>query len=500
MSNDKHSASSKPTKFAGGGGNDVMTGTSGNDVMYGAQGTFKAADLNNFKMTEATTAKITFNGEGADFQNTIGMYKIAADGTIYDVQILFANASGAGSGGDLVAGKSSVDVQLGAGEQVGFFVVPNAYAKDGQAALLSDPAAQWKMIDRGSGLPGNIHWGATSLIHIGSDGQETVISSEFWIDMFHSARAGKDSWLTPDQSVHVAGTVNAKAGTVQLNFEDYWMGGDGSFTDAVLTMNIGKTNAANLATLDTQVAGVDDRDLMSGGDGNDKMYGVTGNDSMDGGAGNDTMHGGSGNDMMSGGDGNDVVRGGAGDDYVMADAGNDFMGGGKGFDTVDFSWSKSAVTVDLSSHKTTGLGNDAVHGFERVIGSAFADKLYGNGDADVLVGGTGNDMLRGRGGSDELTGGEGADTFVWEAKDVVSGKKHLGVDHVTDFGAGDILDLTAVFKNVKGNHASLVSLTDSADGMVLSAKINGSFVDVVVLDDVHTASLTDLIASGQLFV
>lgn len=487
-------------RTTGGGGRDIMTGGSGNDVMYGSRGVSKAVDMNNFTITEATTARFTFNGEGADFQNTIGMYRIAADGTIYDVQLLFANASGVGSGGDLVAGQSAVEVALNAGDQIGFFIVPNAFAKDGQAALLTDPNATWKMIDRGSGLPGNIHWGATSLIHVGADGTETVISSEFWIDMFHSARAGANSWLTPDQTVHVAGSVNAEAGTVQLNFEDYWRGGDNSFTDTILTMDLGTVNASSLATVDGPVPGADDGDLMSGGDGNDRMYGVTGNDTMDGGAGNDRMHGGSGDDMMSGGEGNDVVRGGAGNDYVLADAGNDEMYGGRGFDTVDFSWSLGSVSVDLNSGRATGFGSDRVHGFERVIGSAFDDDISGNSDANVLVGGDGDDMLRGMAGADELTGGNGDDTFVWDARDIVQGQNHLGVDHVTDFGAGDVLDLSALFRGVRGSHASQVALTDTADGLVLSARINGSFVDVVVLDDVHTASLTDLIASGQLLV
>lgn len=494
------SHSSSANRFVGGGGRDILTGSSGNDVMYGSRGVSKAVDMNNFKITEATTAKITFNGEGADFQNTIGMYKIAADGTIYDVKLLFANASGVGSGGDLIAGKSSVEVSLNAGDQVGFFVVPNAFAKDGQAALLADANASWKMIDRGSGLPGNIHWGATSLVHVGADGQETVISSEFWIDMFHSARAGTNSWLTPDQTVHVAGSVNAKAGTVQLNFEDYWKGGDGSFTDAILTMQIGKANAAGLPTVSGDVAGADDADLMSGGDGNDKMYGVTGNDTMDGGAGNDTMHGGSGNDMMSGGEGNDIVRGGAGNDYIMADAGNDKLYGGKGFDTVDYSWSLGSVKIDLNKGEASGFGNDSLHGFERVIGGNFNDVITGNNADNVLVGGAGNDVLRGMAGADELTGGDGKDTFVWEARDIVSGNTLLGVDHVTDFGAGDVLDLSAVFRGIRGDHSRLVTLTDTADGMVLSANIRGNVVDVAVLDDVHTASLNELISSGQLLI
>ena len=53
----------------------------------------------------SNVGSVTFEGETAGYQNAIGMYKIAADGTISDVKILFANGSVTGSGGDLKAGR-----------------------------------------------------------------------------------------------------------------------------------------------------------------------------------------------------------------------------------------------------------------------------------------------------------------------------------------------------------------------------------------------------------
>ena len=88
-------------------------------------------------------------------------------------------------------------------------------------------------------------------------------------------------------------------------------------------------------------------------------------------------------------------------------------------------------------------------------------------------------MLRGRGGADTLTGGEGDDTFVWYGKDVMDAKGNaLGVDHVTDFGKGDVLDLHFLFKDTKGGGADMVHVTDAKDGLHISAKIGGKFVDV----------------------
>ena len=68
--------------------------------------------------TSTVTPSVTFLGESAGFQNTFGMYKIADDGTIYDVQILFANSSATGNGGQLDAGTSSVNLDVSAGDEL----------------------------------------------------------------------------------------------------------------------------------------------------------------------------------------------------------------------------------------------------------------------------------------------------------------------------------------------------------------------------------------------
>ena len=47
-------------------------------------------------------AHVTFLDENAGYRNTLGYYKIADDGTISDVRIIFADASAQGSGGALI--------------------------------------------------------------------------------------------------------------------------------------------------------------------------------------------------------------------------------------------------------------------------------------------------------------------------------------------------------------------------------------------------------------
>jgi Ca2+-binding RTX toxin-like protein len=215
---------------------------------------------------------------------------------------------------------------------------------------------------------------------------------------------------------------------------------------------------------------------------------------MNGGAGDDKMSGGSGNDVMTGGDGNDLVMGNSGNDRFIADAGNDRIIGGSGFDTLDFSGWKSGVKVDLNANVAVGAGTDYVKGVEAVIGTAFDDLIGGNKGNNTLDGGAGNDVLRGRAGADTLTGGDGDDMFVWFGKDLG------GVDHVTDFSKGDVLDLHNIFNGVAGKHGDLVKVTDGKDGLHISAKYGDKFVDVAVLDGVHGLTAADLLASGALLV
>lgn len=128
---------------------------------------------------------------------------------------------------------------------------------------------------------------------------------------------------------------------------------------------------------------------------NDRILGTSGNDVYDGGIGNDTLNGGAGNDVLSGGIGADKLI------------------GGSGIDTASYANATGAVGASLwrPSSNTGEAKGDTYSSIERLIGSAFNDRLEGNSVANRLIGGAGNDRIYGEGGDDVLIGGIGADTL-----------------------------------------------------------------------------------------
>ncbi|MEQ8823875.1 MAG: calcium-binding protein [Filomicrobium sp.] len=540
-------------RIHGGGGNDNLSGNGGDDIIFGAATVGGVADMDKFRIAEDAKGKVTFLGESAGYKNALGMYKIASDGTIYDVEILYANASLKGSGGKLVSGQSSVDVSLNAGDQIGFFIVPNGYSQRGNSKLLSDPNGSFRFVDA-KGEPGNVYGGSeVKLVHTSERGVESIVKSQYGQSVFHSF-GGAEGGLNGDGFKHVVAELDVASGSVKIGFEDLKGGGDKDFDDSVFRIDIGQTNAALLPKEAVSGKKSTDDDVIVGGEGNDQLFGMGGNDSVDGGEGNDRIWGNSGDDKLSGGNGDDDVRGGSGndviyggegndllsgnsgddvifgdagndvisgdsgndkiadgagddkvtagsgDDVILAGAGDDYYNGSSGFDTIDYSASKAGIVADLSKHVVEGLGTDEVWSIERFVGSQFDDNIKGDKRDNTLEGGDGDDVIRSLGGEDVLTGGNGRDTFFWAAKDVVSEKtgEHLGVDTITDFSAEDRLDFSRILKGQSFESVSeVIDVRDNDTGSTVAVKIGDAFVDVVNIEGISAADLNsnyDLLA------
>lgn len=202
--------------------------------------------------------------------------------------------------------------------------------------------------------------------------------------------------------------------------------------------------------------------IVNAGDGNDTIHGAAGADSIDGGDGtrdrvvydlsndavsvsladhkgengfargdtyinvedvigsdyNDTLIGDDGDNLLSGGKGNDLIAGGKGSNTLVGGVGADTLDGTAGtFDLVDYSASKTGVTVDLNLG--TGSGGDAegdvLNNIEAVIGSQFADLLIAGLSNSSIFGGDGNDTI-GVGDTENsvLDGGSGSNTLDYD--------------------------------------------------------------------------------------
>ncbi|MCQ0988135.1 M10 family metallopeptidase [Jiella marina] len=124
-----------------------------------------------------------------------------------------------------------------------------------------------------------------------------------------------------------------------------------------------------------------------------------------------------GNDTLIGGSGADILRGHGGNDILNGGAGADDMDGGEGYDQANYEGSSSAVAVDLRNGNAIGgdAEGDTLTGIEALVGSAYFDRLLGNGVANILRGENGWDYLRGFGGNDQLFGGNGNDELWGDA-------------------------------------------------------------------------------------
>jgi serralysin len=506
ITNDTLTGSTGTDVIFGKGGADTVNGGAGNDVLYGDSKSKGLVKPTGFDIVADVNAKVTFITESAGHKNTLGMYVINEDGSMGDVQILFANASLKGSGGDLQSGVSNAMRTLAAGQKVGFFIASNGFTHS--PAALSATDGHYELRDSGGKIAKISDGADVALYHVNDAGLATLVNTQYGSSLFFT-NAGQNA----DGLGHVRIVSDVKTGIVKIGFEDLLNGGDRDFDDVVVTIDVGITNAAIWGDVEPPKVIENRNDVVNAGDGNDIAYGNAGNDKLNGESGNDSLDGGSGNDTLSGGAGDDVIYGRSGDDAIYGDDGNDYLdgtgrdqiwagagndnyNGGDGFDIIDFSASRTGLTLDVSKKTAiSGLGDDVVSSFEHFIGTRYNDSMRGDKAANTFVGGDGDDWFRGLGGSDLITGGNGKDTFAYSAKDVWFEKEHLGVDRIRDFNFKvDKLDVHEITKNFLGEKLELIKLEQDDSGTMIWANlgVDAEWQQVVHLDKV---SVDDISAS-----
>jgi hypothetical protein len=155
------------------------------------------------------------------YANTLGYYKIAADGTIGDVNILFNNTM------NVASGARTVDLGTpAAGERVAFFLIQNGFSKFG---ALPDNLS---FITPGMGTPFDVDDGNTPIL------QSATLGSLTGVSIFHSL-----STLNPNDAIQVLSGTSAGGKELLIGFEDLPAAtGDNDFQDVVISI---KTNTSD---------------------------------------------------------------------------------------------------------------------------------------------------------------------------------------------------------------------------------------------------------------
>jgi Ca2+-binding RTX toxin-like protein len=214
-------------------------------------------------------------------------------------------------------------------------------------------------------------------------------------------------------------------------------------------------------------------EYVVGTDLDDSLIGNGTNNLLSGGGGNDMLDGASGDDVLWAGFGADTVLGGKGNDQLVGGHGDDVLDGGKGIDTVDYG--QDGGWRGASVHLTTGFAEDTwgtldtIKNVENVVGSGFADWIFGDTSANVFTAGAGDDTMHGAGGND---------TFVFAADH--------GNDWIYDYDAGDMLDLRGL------GFASAADVVAASVGHDQGAMIVTGVGSSIVLVDVNITAMADL--------
>ena len=147
----------------------------------------------------------------------------------------------------------------------------------------------------------------------------------------------------------------------------------------------------------------------------------------------------------------------------------------QGFAQTSLSASSFVFNTSTAGLTTTGTG-----GADVLFGGRANDTLSGGTGNDRIIGGQGNDRINGGVNNDVLTGGAGNDIFDYSARD-------FDLDVITDFTAGDRIDLSALGV---GDFADLAEFFyDDGDNGVIEFYYFGN-IERITLTGFNTGSLS----------
>ena len=289
--------------LSGGSGGDLLLGGAGADVLYGHDAAGKTpqsyTDTGVFPdVTELTpidalpvpgdgalgilpadtalgadaVATLTLTGGTAGYNNSLGVYTVAADGTIGDVELVFEQTHSHDPGDT-----ATVPWTGGAGMEFGLFlIIHGGSLNGGYQGFDLDTGTLSFVFDHGGGgeRAAKVSDAAGDISLVFDDGEtQTLLEGP----VVHATERGGPTTLNADGAVHVAaGRIDAGTATaLRIGFEDMPGGGDDDFNDVVVDLAIHPGSDP-----------VDD--TLAGGPGNDTLTGGIGEDVFQFGAGGGT--------------------------------------------------------------------------------------------------------------------------------------------------------------------------------------------------------------------
>ena len=230
-------------------GNDTLSGGAGDDVLIGGseEETFieveqtvehdlsgltetpvLGVDPAHFQLQNDHPVTLTFVGEEAGYRNTVGVYKIAADGSIYDVEIVFQDASDSRGYGTETG--TAVDLDLAAGDNFGVFIVADGASRNNFGRF---DGGHYEFLN-GDGSLATVNSDEPELVYVDSRGRAKELNGE----VYHSAVSQANRQLNGDDEIHVQSSSNGDGG-LRLHFEDLpsrWS--DNDFDDVVCSCRV----------------------------------------------------------------------------------------------------------------------------------------------------------------------------------------------------------------------------------------------------------------------
>ncbi len=204
---------------------------------------------NVISITEPTRAQLTFETENTDFKNTLVMYKLGADGTIAETNIVYPNSSMIGDGGRLKPGHSQVELDFNAGDQVGFAMVPNAFRNPLSRDLLRRDDGQFALVNE-YGDPSNLfteHPGGMNLVHIDKWGKMQPVNGEYGNKLFHTTgNVAQGIHTNVDGHDHADQIVDPNSGKMLIGMDDRYAPENPGRESLIFKLNIGQNNARAL--------------------------------------------------------------------------------------------------------------------------------------------------------------------------------------------------------------------------------------------------------------